>query len=67
MIIGFQEIVELNTSSVLLGKSNASNVKIWNDQVLSDMNRLGDERYVFVTGESLVGVYIGLFAKKTIS
>jgi hypothetical protein len=67
MVIGFQEIVELNTSSVLLGKGNANNVKMWNDHIASSLSLMGDERYVFITGENLVGIYTGLYAKKSIS
>jgi hypothetical protein len=36
--VGFQEIVGLNASSVLMG-NNSSQVKQWNDLVLQNLNK----------------------------
>lgn len=43
---------------------NSNNIKIWNDLVLSNLIEHTKEDYVYVTGETLVGLHIALFTKK---
>ena len=65
-VIGFQEIVELNASSILMG-NNQPNVKMWTQHIQSNLSKLFDESYVHLAGEDLVGIYIAFFARKAIS
>lgn len=66
VVVGFQEIVNLNASSILMG-GGSSNYKIWNDLVLSNLIEHTGEEYVHVIAENLVGIHIALFTRKGIN
>lgn len=66
MVIGFQEIVDLNPHSVLIG-NNSSRVREWVEYLLFHLNSLSQDEpdYFEIASESLVGVHLSVFTRKT--
>ena len=60
IVIGLQEIVDLNAKNVV-ASSNEKILKIWENVISSNLRWKGD--YIFITSKSLVGVFIMLYAK----
>lgn len=60
IVIGLQEIVDLNAKNVVAA-SNEKIMKIWETVISSNLRWKGD--YIFITSKSLVGVFIMLYAK----
>ena len=67
VVIGFQEIVELNASSIIMGSQNHSNLTFWNNLILKNLSQFTGEEYVFVIAENLVGIHTVLFTKRGIN
>ena len=67
-IIGFQEIVDLNSSNLLI-KSNAdkkNNLKnLINKLLLTSIQSSNNDKYQFIKELDLVGLYILIFAKSS--
>ena len=45
----------------------SNNYRTWNDFVLNNLKEHTGQEYVYVAGENLVGIHIGLFTKKGIN
>lgn len=67
-VLGFQEIVELNPRSVLLGDSVKDRVEALKETVLNTINSQDfiEEEYVHVVSESLVGSLCAVFCKRSL-
>jgi hypothetical protein len=68
-VLGFQEIVDLNPHSVLLG-NNSAIIRQWVDLILFNLNSLSQDDttdYVHLASENLVGLHIAVFVKKNLS
>jgi len=60
--------VEVKASTLLGGGKTQDAVKMWNEHVLRTLRaKSGGQDYVQIAGENLVGISIGLFAKRSVS
>ena len=67
IVIGLQEIVKLNMLSILKGKDKYR-VNEWQETLYKAINTFftkeqANDRYIFVTAKSMVGLFIGIFVK----
>ena len=69
LVLGFQEIVELNAKQVLIG-GNSEAISSWNELILKVLNKdieKESKRYSLVIAENLVGLHTALYARKSIA
>lgn len=64
VVIGFQEIITLSAKSIIISSNNSSHIKMWNDLVLTTLNKTTGKEYIHVAGDELVGCCISMFALK---
>lgn len=60
--VGFQELVNLNTSNII--SASSTNRKEWGAELERVLSR--DEKYVLLTAEQLVGVCLFIFVRQTL-
>jgi inositol polyphosphate 5-phosphatase INPP5B/F len=66
--IGFQEIVDLNAMNVALdGSKTISNSKFWMNKVQEFLNTIKGENYVLIGSKHLVGVFLCIYVKGSLS
>jgi inositol polyphosphate 5-phosphatase INPP5B/F len=66
--ISLQEMVDLNVMNVvLIGSQSEDSTNNWTQKILDTLNKLSGDQYTFICQKHMVGLYGGIFVKKSLS